>query len=337
MTAGAAQRAATVSSRAAVAAVLRAVALLIVALLIVAAPGAFAQQPVPPLQARVTDLTGTLSAAQRQALEASLAQIEQKHGSQVAVLMVGSTQPEPIEAYAIRVAEAWKLGRGQARAQRDTGDRGARAIDDGLLILVAKDDRRVRFEVGYGLEGAIPDATSRRIIAESIAPRFRAGDWAGGLQAAIDDVARRIAGEDLPAPWQPGVGESPGGGDATSLLVPLVFLFFMIGMAVSRFAGRFVGAVTGGAGAGVTATGAIASAALGGAVGFGVFVLVLLLGGGGGGGLRRTGRHTIGHGPVIVPGPWGGGGGGWGGGGGGGGGFSGGGGGFGGGGASGDW
>ncbi len=302
--------------------------------LLLLAFGALAQQPVPALQARVTDQTGTLSVAQRQQLEAALAAIEQRHGAQVAVLMVRSTQPEPIEAYAIRVAEAWKLGRGQAQARRDSGDRGARAIDDGVLIVVAQDDRRVRIEVGYGLEGAIPDATARRIIAEAIAPRFRAGDYAGGLQAAIDDLGRRIAGEALPAPRVPGADGSEAAFDATDLLAPLAFFAVMIGLAMSRLLGRVVGATAAGAGAGFASSGLLASAALGGVLGLGVFLLVLLLGGAGGR-LRQTGRRTIGDAPVELPGGWGSGGS-WGGGGGGGG-FGGGGGGFGGGGASGDW
>ena len=313
-------------------------ALAFVALLAGAPAPAAAQQPVPvpPLAARVTDLTGTLSASQRASLDAQLAAIEQRKGAQVAILMLPTTQPEPIEAYGIRVADAWKLGRGRERAQRDTGDPKAGAIDDGVLLIVAKDDRRVRIEVGYGLEGAIPDAVAKRIITESITPRFRSGDFAGGLEAAVADLARRIDGESLPEPWQAPRGdrdELEGG------LLPVVLMAFVVGLLVSQAMGRFIGAVVGGGGAGVGAAAALASSGLGAAVGLGVGVLILAIGGRRGGGpggtLRRTGRRTIGHGPVIVPGPgWGGGG--WGSGGGGGG-FGGGGGGFGGGGASGDW
>lgn len=302
---------------------------------------ALAQQPVPvpPLSARVTDLTGTLSTADRAQLEARLAELERRKGAQVAILMVPSTAPEPIEAFGIRVADAWKLGRGRERAQRDAGDAGRTAIDDGVLILVAKDDRRVRIEVGYGLEGAIPDAVAKRIIGEAITPRFRAGDFHGGLQAAVADIARRIEGEDLPAPWQPGQGDAAGDGEAG--LLPTILAAFLIGLVASQVVGRLLGAAVGGGGAGIGAAKAFASAGLGVAVGLGVFALILAMGRGGGGGggpggpgrLRRVGGRTIGHGPVIVPGGWGGGGFG----GGGGGGFSGGGGGFGGGGASGDW
>jgi uncharacterized protein len=316
--------------------------LAVAALLGLAVPAA-AQQPVPvpSLSARVTDLTGTLSATERQALESQLAAIEQRKGAQVAILMVPTTQPEPIEAYGIRVAEAWKLGRGRERAQRDTGDSKATAIDDGVLVLVAKNDRRVRIEVGYGLEGAIPDAVAKRIITESITPRFRTGDFAGGLEAAVADIGRRIGGEDLPAPWQP--GHADGDGEVEGGLLPLVLVAFFIGLMVSQVAGRFIGAAVGGGGAGLGATAALASTGLGAAVGLGVGLMILMMGGRRGGGgpgspLRRVGRRTIGHGPIIVPGTgWGGGG--WGGRGGGfgGGGFGGGGGGFGGGGASGDW
>jgi len=308
---------------------------------------ALAQQPVPvpPLSARVTDLTGTLSAPQRAQLETALADIEQRKGAQVAILMVPTTAPETIEAFGIRVAEAWKLGRGQARAQRDSGDKGSGAIDDGVLILVAKDDRRVRIEVGYGLEGAIPDAVAKRIIGEAITPRFRAGDFQGGLQAAVADLGRRIEGEDLPAPWQPGPDDADAAGEAG--LLSTILAAFLIGLVVSQVVGRLPGAAVGGGSAGLGAAKAFASGGLGLAVGLGVFALILAIGrsggGGGGGGpggggrLRRVGRHTIGDGPVIVPGGWGGGSGRGGGFGGGRGGFGGGGGGFGGGGASGGW
>ncbi len=135
------------------------------------APHAFGQDlvAVPPLQGRVTDLTGTLSAEQRRSLDDELAALEQRKGSQIAILIVPTTQPEAIEQYSIRVAEQWKIGRGKV---------DGKSVDDGVLVVVAKNDRRVRIEVGYGLEGAIPDAYAKRIIDESIAPRFRQGDYA---------------------------------------------------------------------------------------------------------------------------------------------------------------
>ena len=141
---------------------------------------------VPALTQRVTDLTGTLDAQQQAALESRLAQFEQQGGSQIAILIVPTTQPEAIEQYSIRVVDQWKLGREE--------------VDDGILILVAKDDRQMRVEVGYGLEGAIPDAIANRIVDEIIAPHFRQGDFYGGLAAAVDQLARLIEGESLPAP-----------------------------------------------------------------------------------------------------------------------------------------
>lgn len=291
-------------------------------------PGARAQslQPVPPLQARVTDLTGTLGAGQRQQLEAQLAAIEQRKGAQVVVLMLPTTRPEEIEQYGIRVAEAWKIGRGSVDGKR---------VDDGVILLVAKDDRKVRIEVGYGLEGAIPDAYARRIIAEAIAPRFREGDFFGGLQAAVTDLGRLIDGEPLPGPWQPGQDAQPG--QDIDWLAGLLVVF-VGGMIATAVLGRLLGSAAGGAGAGLLAAVKGLPLLLAGIVGVIAFVILLVLsvggGGGGGGGMRPGRRSGPRGGPVI----WTGGGGGWGGGGGfGGGGFRGGGGGFGGGGSSGSW
>ena len=162
---------------------------LIVALLLAAlAPWAQAQdlQPVPPLTGRVLDLTGTLKAEQRAALDGKLAAFEAQSGPQIVVLMVRSTQPEDIAAYGQRVADQWKLGR--------------REVGDGLVLLVAKDDRRMRIEVAKALEGAIPDLAARQIIDQSLRPAFRADDYAGGLNLAVDALAARIRGEGLPAP-----------------------------------------------------------------------------------------------------------------------------------------
>ena len=147
---------------------------------------AWAEVPVPPLEKRVTDLTATLSAEQQAAIDARLAAFEQRKGSQVALLIVPTTQPEDIAQFGIRVAEQWKLGR--------------KGIDDGVLLLVAKDDRALRIEVGYGLEGALNDATAKRIIEEFIVPAFKQGDFAGGLNAGIDRILGVIDGEPLPAP-----------------------------------------------------------------------------------------------------------------------------------------
>lgn len=137
--------------------------------------------PVPALAGRVTDLTATLDAGQRASLESSLAAVEAETGAQVAVLLLPSTKPETIEQFGIRLAEAWKIGH--------------RGVDNGAIVIVAKNDRRVRIEVGYGLEGALNDATCQRIIAERIVPRFKAGDYHGGLQAAIDGMLPAIRSE----------------------------------------------------------------------------------------------------------------------------------------------
>lgn len=143
-------------------------------------------QPVPALTARVTDLTGTLTEVERDSLERSLAALEQTKGAQVAVLLVKTTEPEDIAAYGIRVAEAWQLGR--------------KGTDDGAIVIVALADRRVRIEVGRGLEGAIPDAASARVIREYLTPRFREGDYYGGIRDAVIALTRLINDEPLPAP-----------------------------------------------------------------------------------------------------------------------------------------
>jgi uncharacterized protein len=147
---------------------------------------AAADVAVPPLSGRVVDQTGTLSAGDVDTLTQKLRNLETRKGSQVAVLIVPTTQPETIEQFSIRVAEAWKIGR--------------RKIDDGALLVIAKDDRKLRIEVGYGLEGALTDVTARRIIDEIIAPRFKAGDFSGGISDGVDRIVRVIDGEPLPAP-----------------------------------------------------------------------------------------------------------------------------------------
>ena len=279
--------------------------------------------PVPPITAQVIDQTGTLDEAQRAALVAKLAALEQQTGTQMAVLLVPTTAPEDIASYAQRVADQWKIGR------RDVGD--------GVVIIVAKADRRVRIEVAKTLEGAIPDLAAKRIVSEQISPAFKAGDYAGGLNAAVDALAARIKGEALPAPKARG-----SAGNTLGVQWEELAMFFFIGVpllgaVLTGLFGRKLGSlVTGGAAGGIgwwlTASGLLAGAA-----GVVAVVLVGILGIGaarsaGGLGSRRGGGFP----PVI----WGGGGGGWGGGGssGGGGGFSSGGGGdFGGGGASGDW
>jgi uncharacterized protein len=268
-----------------------------------------AEVAVPPLTARVTDLTGTLSPSQRDALERELRDFETRKGSQIAVLIVPTTQPEVIEQYALRVAETWKLGR--------------KGIDDGALLLVAKDDRALRIEVGYGLEGVIPDAVANRIIDEIIVPFFKQGDFYGGIQAGVGRLIRLVDGEPLPPPQ---ARDRSWSGIAD--LLPVAFIAVMIGGGfLGSLLGRLIGAAVSGGIVGVVFWITIGSLLGALAAGVVVFLFTLAIGGSGG----RGGRGDFGG--------WSGGyssgsGGGWSSGGGG---FSGGGGGFGGGGASGRW
>ncbi len=277
-------------------------------LLLLFGSGALAEVAVPPLRGPVTDLTNTLTADQRATLDQQLRAFEAKKGSQIAVLIVPTTQPETIEQYGIRVAEAWQLGR--------------RGVDDGAVLLVAKDDRAVRIEVGRGLEGVLPDVLANRIIDQVIVPRFRNNDFYGGVREAIERMIALAEGEPLPEPERAQRGEPDGLGNALPLLLLLVF----VGSGILRgMLGRFGGAsVTAGIAAVIVwlLTSALAIA-IGAAV---IAFIIALLGGGGGGGWSSPRRRG-----------WGGYTGGWGGGFGGGGGWSGGGGTFGGGGASGRW
>ncbi len=156
----------------------------ILALLLCWAFAAAADVAVPPLSGRVVDQTGTLSSGDIASLTQTLKDLETRKGSQVAVLIVPTTEPETIEQFSIRVAEAWKIGR--------------KKIDDGALLVVAKNDRKLRIEVGYGLEGALNDVTAKRIIDEVITPKFRNGDFAGGISAGVDRIIGVIDGEPLP-------------------------------------------------------------------------------------------------------------------------------------------
>lgn len=243
--------------------------------LLLAGP-ACAEVAIPPLTARVTDLTATLDAQQTQALDARLATFESQKGAQIAVLIVPTTQPETIEQFGIRVVEAWKLGR--------------KKVDDGALLLVAKDDHSLRIEVGYGLEGALNDATSHRIIDEVIVPHFKNGDFYQGIDAGLSAMMQVVSGEPLPPPNRAGGKQN---------YESLMFAGFVIAMALGgmlrTLLGRFpaavlVGGVLGGLAWLVVASGVIALLA-----GVAAFVFVLLGGGRGGyigglgGGLGRGG------------------------------------------------
>lgn len=278
--------------------------------LVAVADVALADVAVPPV-ARVTDLTGTLSVEQRAALDQRLAAFEQQKGSQVAVLIVPTTQPEEIEQFSIRVAEAWKLGR--------------KGVDDGAILIVAKDDHRLRIEVGYGLEGVMPDAIAKRIIAETITPYFRNGDFYGGIAAGVEQMLKVIQGEPLPEPARRSRSGS-GLGSNLHLLLNIGIFVLVFGQFIGRAIGEVPSSLAAGGVFGVIAwfvVGIVGAAAL---AAIALFLISLVL---------QLGRGSRGGGGWSSYGGWGGGG--FGGGGLGGGGFSGGGGGFGGGGASGSW
>ena len=256
-----------------------------------------AQVAVPPLTGHVIDQTGTLTAEQKVALEQTLAAFEARKGSQLAVLMVASSAPEEIEQYALRVAEQWKLGR--------------KKVDDGAILVVAKDDRAMRIEVGYGLEGALNDLTSKRIISETILPRFKGQDFYGGITAGVAQIIRVVDGEPLPAP---SARSGQGFGDLEQYAPMLFIVALALGGVLRATLGKVPGSLLTGGVVAVMAwfvVGAISMALVA-----GVMALFLTLLGGGMLGRGRGGYH---------------------GGGGRGGGFGGGGGGFGGGGASGRW
>lgn len=262
---------------------------------------------VPELKSHVTDLTQTLSQSQQAQLEQKLAAFETKKGSQIAVLIVPSTEPEDIAQYSIRVVEKWKIGR--------------KKVDDGLLVLVAKDDHKMRIEVGYGLEGAIPDLTAKRVISEVISPKFKQGDFFGGLDSGVDRLIGLVDGEPLPAPGTP---EFSGMG-IMNMLPMLLFGALITGMFLRSMFGTFLGsAFNGGLVGGVVW---LFGLALGGAALLAVvaFFFTMMMGGRG---INGYAGRSGGLGGGFGGGGFGGGSGG---------GFSGGGGGFGGGGASGGW
>jgi uncharacterized protein len=252
---------------------------------------ALADVAVPPLTGRVVDLTGTLSNAEIAAQSQRLAELEKRKGSQIAILIVPTTQPETIEQYSIRVAEAWKIGR--------------RKIDDGALMVIAKNDHKLRIEVGYGLEGALTDVTARRIIDEVIAPRFRSGDFVGGINAGLTRIIGVIDGEPLPAP----APEASHGQDLDWNTLSSFAPFFIVGaIVVGGFLRALFGTLLGSAAAGgivgVIAwllAGSLALAVVTGGVAF-VFVLIA-------GSFASMGPPGRGYGPSA--GGWSGSGGGW--------------------------
>jgi uncharacterized protein len=279
---------------------------------------------VPPLRGRINDYAGLIPADRALALEERLARFEAETGHQIAVLTIPSLKGDSLEDFGIRVAESWKIGK--------------KGFDNGAILLIARDDRRLRIEVGYGLEGVMPDAIASRIIREVITPRFRSGDYAGGIEAGIDAILKVTKGETLPerARAAPGPPASQGGSLITILMITAMLALF-IGMTRRRLLGGAVGGA---------ASGLVTSLFASGGLGF-VLLPALILGallgaigaalGAGSAGNQWVGRSRSRRGDWgggVFPGGFGGGGFG---GGGGDGGFSGGGGGFGGGGASGSW
>ncbi|HEY0906884.1 MAG TPA: YgcG family protein [Methylophilus sp.] len=234
---------------------------------------------IPPLQSAVTDLTQTLSVQEQTALNQKLTQFAQQAGSQVAVLILPSTQPEDIAQFGIRLADAWKVGRDKQ--------------DDGVIVIVAKQDRKMRIEVGYGLEGAIPDAVARRIIAEQLSPAFRQGQFYAGLDLATNTLIKLIQGEQLPAPTAKDHAE-PGG--LMHWLPILMFAAIFIGAILRGIFGSFFGsALTGGALA-------LLSGLLGATllvmllVAVAAFIFTLAMGGAGGVGGAPIGGFPMGYG-----------------------------------------
>lgn len=202
-------------------------------LLMLFAATAWALVAVPDYSRRVIDLTATLSADQLATLENRLASFEASKGSQIAVLIVPTTEPEDIAQFGIRVAEAWKTGRAN--------------VDDGVILIVAKNDRKLRVEVGYGLEGAIPDAIAKRVVSETIAPHFKSGDFFGGIDAGVTQLMALIEGEPLPAPQVP-KSKRNGGMDA---FLPLLIGGVVVGFVLAAFLGRTLGGIVAASGTGL--------------------------------------------------------------------------------------
>lgn len=191
-------------------------------------PVSGAEVLVPPFRSYVTDLTGTISAGDTARLEQKLAAFEKKRGSQIAVLIIPTTLPETIEQFSIRVVDTWKPGR--------------KKVDDGVLLLVAKEDRTVRIEVGYGLEGALPDAIAKRIIEETIIPGFRKGDFAGAIDAGVEQILRVAEGEPLLPPVHRNQGVAMPGDFSMDMLIPVLLAVFIGGKVLQSVLGRFAGA-----------------------------------------------------------------------------------------------
>jgi uncharacterized protein len=272
---------------------------LLAALALLLAWGSQAQdlQPVPALSQRVVDTTGTLSGDARQALIDQLAALERERGTQLVILLVATTQPEDIAAYAHRVADTWRVGR--------------REVGDGLLIVVAVADRKLRIEVAKTLEGAVPDLAARAVIDRTLKPAFRSGDYAGGLSRAVEELAARIRGENLPLPDSREATFDEGvDGAALIGLLPWAFVGLpVIGMVLTAFFGRRLGTVAAAGGAGALTWWFSQSWVLALVLGLVALVVVALLGLGAR--LGRSGARRSSRADSWSSGPSWGGGGGW--------------------------
>jgi uncharacterized protein len=259
----------------------RALGLAAAVALLAGAPLAVAEVPVPPLRARVTDLTGTLSAPQRQALGSRLADFERAKGSQVAVLMLPSTQPETPVQYGVRVYDEWKLGR--------------KGLGDGVLILVAKDDRRVWIVTGRGAEGPLPDAAVKRIVEEDITPRFKQGDFYGGIHAGAERIMRVLEGEPLPPPRH--AGQQSPLFEHIEWIIPALIILMIAQSILNALFGRALGSGLTGGVAGLLAWLVVGSLLVGVIVGvialvFGLFAGAFRHGSGWGGGWSAGGGDS---------------------------------------------
>jgi uncharacterized protein len=255
----------------------------LLALLLCFSFAAAANVAVPPLSGRVVDQTGTLTSGEIASLTQTLKDLETRKGSQIAVLIVPTTDQESIEQFSIRVAEAWKIGR--------------KKIDDGALLVVAKNDRHLRIEVGYGLEGALTDATTKRIIDEDITPKFKSGDFAGGISAGVNRMIRVIDGEKLPAP-EPEHWQSPGLLNYIDPLNPFIIVaVFVVGGILRTTLGRLFGSLATGGFVGFLAwlfVGSIVAAAIAAIIAFifAMFADMVPAGGGSGRGGSRSGGSS---------------------------------------------
>ncbi|MBS0423094.1 MAG: YgcG family protein [Proteobacteria bacterium] len=248
---------------------------LFTSMLLVFSTAVLADVAIPPLKAHVTDLTATLSASEIAFLEQKLSAFEKTKGSQIAVLIVPTTQPETIEEYSIRVAEAWQLGR--------------KGVDDGILLLIAKNDRTLRIEVGYGLEGAVPDAMAKRIVAEIITPRFKQGHFAEGIDVGIEALIKLIQGEPLPLPKN--MRNGAGTAEMHSPLETFISILIgsiVLGRILQVFLGRLIGATITGLGVGFI--GWLSFSSIVAAVVIAIVVFVINLLSNGGNGYYRSGR-----------------------------------------------